>query len=206
MDRVQRERVQKLASNLEEMLKLCGTNGANKTAFVEWVFTTAQTLAQVNFGEALLHTIGYVYERAAQMAIDKGVPIIGWVGAGGKMLRKYTHDMKMQFEATDAAYTIMKDKNQQEMLQRLLSEGNIEEIEKMLQGKGNSILDILWKLQVVDIERTIRSVCETVLSSKTNSREQLVLKAKMIKKMGKIFRPAKKKYMRATSFQNMGTL
>ena len=76
----------------------------------------------------------------------------------------------------------------------------------MLQGTGNSVLDVLWKLQVVDIERTIRSVCQTVLSVRRNTRDQLLVKAKMIKKMGKVFRSAKKKYARSTSFQYMGSI
>ena len=172
---IQRQRVAGLVTKLDRMLSVYvgdGEHPPNKQGFVEWARRTAEALASVNFGEALLGVVGYIYTRAAQSAIDASVPVIGWVGLPVEVLRKIGHDVRSQVDATDAAFAIMKDKGQQEQLQQLLAhQGNVEEeIDRMLRSKG-SVIDTLWKLQVVDIEQTLREVCSAVLSAPSSGRE-----------------------------------
>lgn len=138
----------------------------------------------------------------ARAALDKSVPVIGWVALGGEALRGFGHDLRTQVAAVDAAMSLMKDKAAQEQLQVLLTSSDIDaEIDELTRSsQGASVMDTLWKLQVVDIEATLRSVCAAVLST-PGPREVYRRRAKALRKLGTIFQAAKKKYSRATSIR-----
>jgi len=140
MEAVQRDRVSFLSRKLETFLL---DSGGSKAILIERAQRLAASLALLNFGEAILHTIGYIYERSAQTALDATIPVIGLIAHTGEMIRKNLHSVRIQLEATDAAYKLIDEEKQ---LQELFQRGQIDEIERMLSSEKKGILSTLWKV------------------------------------------------------------
>ena len=80
MREIQQARERELVTKLESMLRLYVGDGdaqpPNKGQFVEWATQTAEALAEVNFGEAMLNAIGYVYAREVRWRKDDHYPLL----------------------------------------------------------------------------------------------------------------------------------
>ncbi|CAI5977447.1 unnamed protein product [Closterium sp. NIES-65] len=91
----QDQRVGELLEKLRARLHLWGLGGRGKEEFVRWAHEEADKLAHAAFGEHMLASIGYVYERTAAKEQGKnpmylGVPFVGeWLRERGRLL--HTH-------------------------------------------------------------------------------------------------------------------
>ncbi|KAK9830201.1 hypothetical protein WJX72_010268 [[Myrmecia] bisecta] len=199
---LQQEREAKLVGLLKQ--RLHRYVDGSKDAFVAEQTQEAGRLASATFGEAMLHTIGYVYERRAAFHVGKAQTLLGLPFVAGEWVRSRGHNIKTQFTAAMGAVELMQ---MQKAAETALQGGQLDAATApaYFQERLSKVLESLWKINVLDIERTLGAVVDQVLMEPSVDRTTLLARAKGLRKLGVIFQGAKAKYKRSSSLRQEGS-
>ncbi|OSX70700.1 hypothetical protein BU14_0686s0003 [Porphyra umbilicalis] len=164
MTRLQRQRVGRLAAVLVGALQ--PWTGGDADAFRSWAVGEAHRLSAANFGSALLHVIGYVYARKANIALGKS-SLLGLPGLW-KAVSYSTHKLNSQVRATSAASRVL---HSQRRLHDRVAELNKSgraitsaEAHRIACSMTEKAVELFWKMSVIDIQDTLDAVADTVLA------------------------------------------
>ena len=145
----------------------------------------AQELGRQPFGATLLHTIGTMYTLKAEQWLGSNSTFLGIGGATANIKQRH-HTAKTHFAAAQAAWGAMKAARKLDGL-----EGGSEAArERAAAEQMPAMLNAMWRVTVIDVERTLKSVCTMVLEDEAVPPEARRIRADGMRRLGRLYSAA----------------
>ncbi|GKD53192.1 chaperone protein DnaJ 10 [Tanacetum coccineum] len=106
-------------------------------------------------------------------------------------VRNKGHFWKSQITAAKGAFQLMQLREEARRSFKMDGSGPVNDAESHLRSNKDTLMNSLWKLNVVDIEVTLLHVCQMVLNDTNARKEELKARAVALKLLGKIFQREK---------------
>mmetsp|Transcript_804 Transcript_804/g.1705 ORF Transcript_804/g.1705 Transcript_804/m.1705 type:complete len:544 (-) Transcript_804:2563-4194(-) len=192
---LQERREQRLAVKLAALLQSYLDGG--EEVFVKAMGDHAADLAKASFGVVMLHTVGVIYESAANQFMGS-LSNLRWSSPGQffsanlAAMQEKGRTFKSRVNVVSSAIGVykasvkmkqaMKDSEEKEkVMAEMLSTGDILP----------AFVDALWSATVIDIENTLVNVCQRVLFDHSVEKDQSIKRAKGLRRLGKLFQDVK---------------
>ncbi|KAK3270308.1 hypothetical protein CYMTET_21288 [Cymbomonas tetramitiformis] len=193
---LQERRECRLAIKLSALLT-CYTEG-DVEGFDVLMQKQAAVLANASFGSVMLHTVGYIYENAADQYIGSisNFSFSNMSAFGTSQFASIAekgHGIKTRINAIGSAINVYKASRK---VTEAMKEGESKEAmaQQVLQSKDvlPAFVDALWSATVIDIEGTLHNVCQKVLFDRsTADKKSSLVRAQGLKRLGQIFQSVK---------------
>jgi hypothetical protein len=186
VEQQQHARVDGLTPALVRLLEPFVTGVAGPEQFKMTAVQEGRALQAESFGAELLKTIGYIYKSKGEIYLASNS---GWLGIGGlfKGMGDRAHKLKGTVEALQASVDLQRtaaslahqDPDGLGITQEKMSMMQKEAVDKIRRS--------LWRVNKLDVEQTLRAVCEAILSDTGVSRDVLGKRAQALKLWGSGF-------------------
>eukprot|EP00891_Asterochloris_glomerata_P004170 jgi/Astpho2/4170/Aster-05137 len=188
MKKLQETRETALAEVLKG--KIAQYVGGDKAGFRAGMEQEAVRLASMPFGNAMLDHIGTAYEHAAQPVA--GTSLTKWV-------RRKAHRAQFKGQAAVGGVSLYMMKSHYKEFAQHGAKGLAEAIEYFEDHLGRNVSG-LWRINVYDVETTIKGVVNKVLAKDAHSdKTKRQTAAHAIMEMGQIFQDVEEQDIRAGS-------
>lgn len=151
----------------------------------------AQELGGQPFGATLLHTIGTMYTLKSEQWLGSNSTFLGIGGARANIKQRH-HTAKTHFAAAQAAWGAMKAARKLDGLNEFEegSEAAREAEAKAAAEQMPAMLNAMWRVTVIDVERTLRAVCAMVLEDESVPPEARRIRADGMRRLGRLYSAA----------------
>jgi len=193
------QRVKRLYSLL--IVRLQPFVDGNKVKFEQDQKKFAEDLKTESFGLEILHTLGYIYEQKARQVL--GEEKFFGIGSFYHGAKEKAHLISETISVVSAAMDLQ---NTAEQMQKSEKMGTLDEAAKVKFEQETTIKGIqaMWRLNKLDIEATIRGVCEIVLKDTGVDKTIRKGRAEALLKLGQIFSSVKGEATTPITFLQQG--
>jgi len=200
---LQERRVGRLAVKLAAILQGyvdADADEAKIKSFEGHVGAMADHLVAASYGDIMLHTIGFVYEKQSLEYQTDPVGGMGtWADLGFRAnyarMEQMGKRMQSQFNAFGAGMRVISTMRAADTEAKAARGGDESAAEAAMAKRQkdvlNHVMEAIWNASALDIEATIRKTCDKVLHDFSVSKEVRGRRAKGLEIMGRIFQAVK---------------
>jgi hypothetical protein len=192
----QRKREVKCALNIVKRVDELVTGTATEEAFTKSCQEEAEKIAKGSFGDVFCTTIGFALQVEAEEFLGFKTSFLGMEGHAARVkknMKTMNNNMSIVGAGVRAASKGQKAMKEVESVQRGIAEGTEltaeqqAELAEKMEESLPAILELAWAINVRDISKTLKEVCNKIFTDASVSQEERLKRAEGIRILGKEF-------------------